>query len=387
MTLPLVWTGIFGAALFGFTLTWNDFDRTVLLVLDNTLPLQIVGLIQASAIRPDLYALGTATTLVTLSLIFSVLIAVTIRLRLRGRRGAAGRGGARPRRRDRRRGGFGRAVVELRMAASGRRRLDRGDDRDASGAGHGQARPARLRRRARRDCSHWPDAPPLELDDFRSVPSFDVHGELALVARPARRRARGSPDVRGVVVPHGTDTMEENVYLVDRLLAAETPVVFTGAQRGADRADADGPRNLRDAIRLAGSGEAAGSGAVVVFAGEIHAAREARKAHTSAVRAFDSPATARSATSTAAWSRAALAACAPRRCRCPSGSRRSTCTGSTPGATAGSSGTRCATGAEAIVLEGTGRGNANDQVVEAVREATVARRSRRRLLSLRGGSG
>jgi len=86
VTLPLVWTGIFGAALFGFTLTWNDFDRTVLLVLDNTLPLQIVGLIQASAIRPDLYALGTATTLVTLTLIFSVLIAVTIRLRFRARR-------------------------------------------------------------------------------------------------------------------------------------------------------------------------------------------------------------------------------------------------------------------------------------------------------------
>jgi putative spermidine/putrescine transport system permease protein len=86
VTLPLVWTGIFGAALFGFTLTWNDFDRTVLLVLDNTLPLQIVGLIQASAIRPDLYALGTATTLVTLALIFSILIAVTVRLRLRGRR-------------------------------------------------------------------------------------------------------------------------------------------------------------------------------------------------------------------------------------------------------------------------------------------------------------
>ena len=86
VTLPLVWTGIFGAALFGFTLTWNDFDRTVLLVLDNTLPLEIVGLIQASAIRPDLYALGTATTLVTLTLIFSALILVGLRLRLRGRK-------------------------------------------------------------------------------------------------------------------------------------------------------------------------------------------------------------------------------------------------------------------------------------------------------------
>ncbi len=86
VTLPLVWTGIFGAALFGFTLTWNDFDRTVLLVLNNTLPLEIVGLIQASAIRPDLYALGTATTLVTLALIFGALIIVTLHLRLRGRR-------------------------------------------------------------------------------------------------------------------------------------------------------------------------------------------------------------------------------------------------------------------------------------------------------------
>jgi len=86
VTLPLVWTGIFGAALFGFTLTWNDFDRTVLLVLDNTLPLEIVGLIQASAIRPDLYALGTATTLVTLALIFSVLVVVTLKFRLQDRK-------------------------------------------------------------------------------------------------------------------------------------------------------------------------------------------------------------------------------------------------------------------------------------------------------------
>src|SRR5262245_33852782 len=83
VTLPLVWTGIFGAFLFGFTLTWNDFDRTVLLVLDNTLPLQIVGLIQASAIRPDLYALGTATTLVSIAVIVTFLVVLAIRSRFR----------------------------------------------------------------------------------------------------------------------------------------------------------------------------------------------------------------------------------------------------------------------------------------------------------------
>ena len=81
VTLPLVWTGIFGAFLFGFTLTWNDYDRTVLLVLDNTLPLQIVGLIQAAALRPDLYALGTATTLVSLAVIAGFLVVLTIRSR------------------------------------------------------------------------------------------------------------------------------------------------------------------------------------------------------------------------------------------------------------------------------------------------------------------
>jgi putative spermidine/putrescine transport system permease protein len=81
VTLPLIWTGLFGAALFGFTLTWNDFDRTVLLVLDNTLPLQIVGLIQAAALRPDLYALGTATTLVSLAVIALLLIVIAVRSR------------------------------------------------------------------------------------------------------------------------------------------------------------------------------------------------------------------------------------------------------------------------------------------------------------------
>ncbi len=84
VTLPLIWTGVFGALLFGFTLTWNDYDRTVLLVVgDLTLPLRIVGLIQESALRPDLYALGTATTAVSLALIVVLLVVAVIRSRLR----------------------------------------------------------------------------------------------------------------------------------------------------------------------------------------------------------------------------------------------------------------------------------------------------------------
>src|SRR5438128_10818423 len=88
----------------------------------------------------------------------------------------------------------------------------------------------------------WPEAPALELDDFAHVPSFDMHGELSLaLARRVADHAR-QDGVAGVVVTHGTDTMEESVYLIDRVLDSDTPVVLTGAQRGADAPDSDGPR-------------------------------------------------------------------------------------------------------------------------------------------------
>lgn len=87
VTLPLVWTGIFGSFLFGFTLTWNDFDRTVLLqngYQAQPLPILIGTWPSSRPILPNLYALGAGTTAVTLLLIFVVLVVITLRLRLRG---------------------------------------------------------------------------------------------------------------------------------------------------------------------------------------------------------------------------------------------------------------------------------------------------------------
>jgi len=85
VTLPLVWTGIFGCFLFGFTLAWNDYDRSVLFQTRPTqaLPLEIGGLTFTSGIRPDLYALGTATTALSLLVIVTLLVVAGLRLRLR----------------------------------------------------------------------------------------------------------------------------------------------------------------------------------------------------------------------------------------------------------------------------------------------------------------
>ena len=85
VTLPLVWTGIFGCFLFGFTLTWNDYDRSVLFQTRATdsLPLEIGGITFTGGVRPDLYALGTATTLLSLLLIGALLVAASARVPFR----------------------------------------------------------------------------------------------------------------------------------------------------------------------------------------------------------------------------------------------------------------------------------------------------------------
>ena len=87
VTLPLVWTGVFGSFLFGFTLTWNDFDRTILLQNGyeaQPLPILIGTWPSSRPILPNLYALGAGTTAVSLFLIMLVLVGITVRLRLRG---------------------------------------------------------------------------------------------------------------------------------------------------------------------------------------------------------------------------------------------------------------------------------------------------------------
>lgn len=96
-------------------------------------------------------------------------------------------------------------------------------------------------------------------------------------------------DVQGMVVLHGTDTMEETGYFLNLVLKTGKPVVMTGAMRPANAVSADGPANLLAAVRLAACPDAAGRGVLVVFNDKILAARDVAKLDTLDLDAFGAP--------------------------------------------------------------------------------------------------
>jgi L-asparaginase len=93
----------------------------------------------------------------------------------------------------------------------------------------------------------------------------------------------------GVVITHGTDTIEETAYLLDRSIPSGAPVVITGAMRNSSELSWDGPANLMAAIEVAASREAAGRGTMVVMDEEIVQGAEVVKTHTEAAGTFRSP--------------------------------------------------------------------------------------------------
>ena len=129
----------------------------------------------------------------------------------------------------------------------------------------------------------------LEVDDWGAFPGPHMTVERMWSLRQRIIEHLTRPDVDGVVVTHGTDSLEESAYLMARSVESDKPVVFTGAMRTSSDLGWDGPGNLGAAVRVAASEDAKGCGVMVVISDRIFTALDVTKVHTSAVEAFDSP--------------------------------------------------------------------------------------------------
>ena len=129
----------------------------------------------------------------------------------------------------------------------------------------------------------------FEVEEFSRLPGPHVTPDQ--MWRLARRAAAwlDRPDVDGLVITHGTDTIEETAYLLDLVLLSEKPVVLVGAMRTVSDVGWDGPANLLAAIRVAAAPAARGRGVLVVMDDHILPAREVRKVHTESSSSFATP--------------------------------------------------------------------------------------------------
>ncbi|MBL8340424.1 MAG: asparaginase [Rubrivivax sp.] len=124
----------------------------------------------------------------------------------------------------------------------------------------------------------------IEAETLARLDSCDMDPATWMALRERCAAALARPEVAGVVVTHGTDTLEETAYFLRRTLAAAKPVVLTAAMRPATALSADGPQNLLDAVTLA---EWPGArGVLVAFGGQVFAGADLRKVHGWRIDAF-----------------------------------------------------------------------------------------------------
>ncbi|WP_216324834.1 asparaginase [Deinococcus aestuarii] len=131
-----------------------------------------------------------------------------------------------------------------------------------------------------------PGLPGVVVDDVRPFTLPSPHVTPAHMLALSHLIAGLAPGHDGVVVTHGTDTLEETAFLLHLTLGVQTPVVLTGSMRHAQEVSWDGPGNLLDAAHVALHPASRGRGPLVVFGGDIFDARTVTKVHTTAVDAF-----------------------------------------------------------------------------------------------------
>ncbi len=144
-----------------------------------------------------------------------------------------------------------------------------------------------------------PPLPELTSEEYGPLPSshftiehlWGLRERVAqLLGNPSSRRRRVSESpLDGIVIIHGTDTLEETAYLLDLTVPGDTPIVVTGAMRISSDPGYEGVANILAAVRVAAAPEARGLGTLVVLNDEIHAARDVTKTHSQSLDTFQSP--------------------------------------------------------------------------------------------------
>jgi L-asparaginase len=130
---------------------------------------------------------------------------------------------------------------------------------------------------------------PHRIENWAMLPACHLGPDRLWELRERVREIAQSGEVRGIVITHGTDTIEETAYLLDRTLDPGVPVAITGAMRTSSDKDWDGPRNLLDAASVAAAEESTGRAVMVIFNGTVFAGRTAVKVHASDPDAFAAP--------------------------------------------------------------------------------------------------
>ncbi len=125
-------------------------------------------------------------------------------------------------------------------------------------------------------------------EQVANIGSFAMTHEVWLKLAKRVNELLASPTVDGIVITHGTDTLEETAYFLNLVVKSDKPVVLVGAMRPATAISADGPVNLLNAVRLAGSPKARGKGVLVGMNDQINGARDVTKTNTTHVETFKS---------------------------------------------------------------------------------------------------
>ena len=128
----------------------------------------------------------------------------------------------------------------------------------------------------------------ISMCEFGMYPGPHMTPELMLQLSKKIKEYANSDDIDGIIVTHGTDTLEETAYFLDLTINTKKPIVVIGAMRTSSEPDWDGPKNLLDAISICKNDNSREMGVLVCLNGEINAASEVTKTHTEDMETFQS---------------------------------------------------------------------------------------------------